>query len=1489
MSNIKRCAVSSVKFKFIVLICVLSLFLHSCGCDDIKKFSPQTTFDATDVSAVVSKVREDSDIASTLDESPNFFPGGGDLLRIIKKTGKGSTFSNKVVGDVSENDASGSVPGVSVTINIQYGSDCNVIKATAWSSCAASNQVNRPYWGGVYKNIYECGFMDNNDVKILKGPLKGTIIPSDQRCSDTRLIDCYTDTNKLCIYRQSSKVSGKNVNMDLNGYDAGTEEGSYPYFGYIIEDCLPFSNCYQPVDKDSRLDDSGNGDEGYNGYCKQYPRGLKDPVAKIFRVDLNSMQNSSGKIVTEFADVSMSKVDCSYDPEKGFEKSKYPADCDGPLLADYRFASHLITNLSDFQESATGGDKKSPSYLKTPGEYILCVGESDLCNEVNLSNNLTSFSTDCEAIKVNELKDNCRKILDAHKKTLPEYLQTQLTSLKSVYDKKGAVLEYDFTHPMGAEARAYDALAVPLFIVTPDNSVSACIADNFPDQQFTGGWVGSTGAPTDDFSYATDYYAKAGGDTVETTTVPYCCSPNETFSVSVKDASNPGFDTVGCCYDGVIVPDETLFYDNGTGPIKADVRDKPSAPLYCTNSRIYKYTYDTRDGFKPADENFNGQAVTFSTLAHTGVLYTPITYTGSSYNDLGFTPLTADLGDPDSVNKSKYWLSTKGWNEKTADSFVPSEGGLVGSAACAVESGTGISGVGCCGDDFNDFFENPLKNEACWDGITVPNNSRVFEPALSKYSFDKIFSKYTKDNNVPDIWNPRGAATIGDIAGTGSKMAGLDDTSTLYIINYFRNLASQEFSVAFDFNSIGIVVEPGLKFDIFKFVVPEKSNLSSYALENIGSVYYNVNEQGTLTFDKITTTSTMASDFNLTRLFFTTSVNDDIPINKLRFELAASSSSTSVFGKFFALPSYFSHIANMEGQFYVCDPDHIPNDVFNIRSAGMSSAAHGEDSQMDLVSKSEAVDSCQPKGDFICSINDGWSRDIYGELYNGGNPEAQGASDALAVSDGFNNSYTAKNRTFVRDVSGLGYSQNDPELIAKGMFFSECCAPNACWDGKKCVPYNPIANLSGRTAVGKDGKTYVCKLKFTPGKYPEYTDAYWEVGVIKSSWNDVQSLGHCGETDCILPQFEEGSDDGDYGSYGFVGSNIYGASWIDDAGGLYDYGRCVPHGWYDRSDNFCVNGNWSSRTKYLAMTLIDYATKQGAGDHYALQCGDYNSVINEFVYTINYGQNTASLENFLKEQGSDKIGKLCVLDIKKNTPDEQVIVGSVLNSELNVSDAEGPTFAYAYSDPLIYGKPVGMDYLGSKDKLFTEMPGVGNVFVYCSNDAVTKLLGALQFGACSESLTKFIWYNPSLKTVIYSRDGTGIDLGQGVVSLDDFLRAPLFTIIQAVLSHIQPSVAQEDINFINNTKRFNNLYLQVSGNKKMQGFLENRYYDSRSTFLVNYEGVNLNCNNLNLSEGIACDSSSGNIVVHTDAKKQIGNLQLKQKLFKWFTSNTRIS
>ncbi len=136
-----------------------------------------------------------------------------------------------------------------------------------------------------------------------------------------------------------------------------------------------------------------------------------------------------------------------------------------------------------------------------------------------------------------------------------------------------------------------------------------------------------------------------------------------------------------------------------------------------------------------------------------------------------------------------------------------------------------------------------------------------------------------------------------------------------------------------------------------------------------------------------------------------------------------------------------------------------------------------------------------------------------------------------------------------------------------------CCPTSYCWNGYTCV--EPMGDKTTLSEPTEDDRHYRC------------VDGTWTRQTLKQDWN-LQQVGFCKQqTQCFIapPGFNGGDVSTDYSVEDFLDSNA-------------GYPSCINDGEYVL-DHLCEQGNWTSRTKFLAAQLLDFAQQQ---DDYVLYC-----------------------------------------------------------------------------------------------------------------------------------------------------------------------------------------------------------------------------------------------------------------------------------------------
>ena len=346
-----------------------------------------------------------------------------------------------------------------------------------------------------------------------------------------------------------------------------------------------------------------------------------------------------------------------------------------------------------------------------------------------------------------------------------------------------------------------------------------------------------------------------------------------------------------------------------------------------------------------------------------------------------------------------------------------------------------------------------------------------------------------------------------------------------------------------------------------------------------------------------------------------------------------------------------------------------------------------------------------------------------------------------------------------------------------------CCPQDYCWNGYTCVkPMNTSIFLAEYLP---DGRTYRC------------LDGKWEYRPVKLDWNE-DKWGFCtGAEQCFVSRT---------GSTASTAQDFYTANILP---------ACISEQEYIL-DHYCEQGNWTSRTKYLAGDLL----KITEGEDYVLYCTDYQNALPNYDdedqlilggevaqtldVTLDVGQTLTQttpetiytfLSNppeLISQRENTRINNVCLLKFKQG--DNKIAFATTLNLPLTHEDS--------ILNALFNG----------------EIPpeSITNNEVCTEEDGFFKC-GLEQFG-----LEGDLWYSPTLNAIIYSKQSLEVE---GVWnSIVEFF-ADLFS--------REPTLAQET-EFINSARNFRELYLLEQDGKTVQAILE--ILADKQTLIAEYEG-----------------------------------------------------
>jgi hypothetical protein len=352
----------------------------------------------------------------------------------------------------------------------------------------------------------------------------------------------------------------------------------------------------------------------------------------------------------------------------------------------------------------------------------------------------------------------------------------------------------------------------------------------------------------------------------------------------------------------------------------------------------------------------------------------------------------------------------------------------------------------------------------------------------------------------------------------------------------------------------------------------------------------------------------------------------------------------------------------------------------------------------------------------------------------------------------------------------------------------ECCHGSECWDGESCIAdqtndYNPDPI-------------------YGPGEF-RCRAGDWAILPLKHTWDEVET-GYCpNDWDCLIEP---------------------------EAG-------CLANGTYyntspllDEMVYYCENGNWTSRTKLIALALLDYAETKSPSD-FTLFCDSYDNILNYYEYEIGKGSGKYMPTYIEGCIAGNCVNDFCVLQYPGG-----VAFGTSLNIDVDLA---------THSFLIALGKP--FDLCGHPPEF-----GDG---LYHECGAGTK-----------------IWYNQNQNSIIYL-PGTPESDPFDVSWADKFraFRENFFESLTAGLDVQSTSV--RNYSFFDRTRIFSKLYADVYGSKQVFAFLEEdktvyigaSRYDNVDYLGVEYKGITISPCDLirhyeqevaDLKESRACDGTT---------------------------------
>ena len=320
----------------------------------------------------------------------------------------------------------------------------------------------------------------------------------------------------------------------------------------------------------------------------------------------------------------------------------------------------------------------------------------------------------------------------------------------------------------------------------------------------------------------------------------------------------------------------------------------------------------------------------------------------------------------------------------------------------------------------------------------------------------------------------------------------------------------------------------------------------------------------------------------------------------------------------------------------------------------------------------------------------------------------------------------------------------------------ECCTPNNCWDGNGCVTHGTVRNI-------EDNPPYFC----FHGDWKTKDENIFKF----SPKRNLKSLD-CEEDECFL-----GSGGND----------------------------CVEDTFFD-GDDYCSQGNWTTRTRLIAEEMLKVADNK-----FTLYCDTFDKVFNYFTYNYLESKDFP----FTTQDGTVATKFLGANSVPSECDDKST---KMLNNicVLNNEDNAKVLFGVSYNCPVT--APTN-----NVLKLF------GKDASHCEN----VLPDEEEFELCTRDKpgiheTGFAYYNPKINSILFSPTlDPGFKLQEsiqdcsvtGAFSFLDFFNSNNFICMSKLLINTFTDPRQEEnlrnlISNVEKIKGFNKIYFSGLDNKK---------------------------------------------------------------------------
>ncbi len=381
-----------------------------------------------------------------------------------------------------------------------------------------------------------------------------------------------------------------------------------------------------------------------------------------------------------------------------------------------------------------------------------------------------------------------------------------------------------------------------------------------------------------------------------------------------------------------------------------------------------------------------------------------------------------------------------------------------------------------------------------------------------------------------------------------------------------------------------------------------------------------------------------------------------------------------------------------------------------------------------------------------------------------------------------------------------------------------CCPESYCWNGN------------------------TCNATFTNPKTPPIYKSYGEEGYRCNSTGEWIKVG--------LKQDFNLVDDG----------------YCNEETSCYAEVKCYKHTeWdvFDNVDRMCYNGAWTTRTKYVAASLINYMHdyENIVGSDYTLYCdvpekalGLHGAELGTSPFTeMDYKVSELDFNDYMLESGFCGVDR-CINNVCVLSFGDDVIIGTTLNKP--ISETEYPVYeAFGFED-------------GRED-------------VDASGDRIEKLYDSANSGE--------LFYSNLSQAMFYStRNVLNFQAGFFEQTLH-VLTDPITVVVNIIKNSITETRADTDV--LTKLADFDKIYFNYKGSKSIIGVQETKYDEVvdevRTSISIEYRGftVDICTAVLRALPNSNCDDTTPGVIYISDSNE---NPETYDKFWQDLTSKLRI-